>query len=97
MDTEAAVQALILAASDRADLELKLRQEAWRDGWRAACDHLGDLYEAGYADGILLRKRAEHDTVRELQAELRRWDGLREHFGDPRPDDIQPARKAGAA
>ena len=91
-----AVMAYVLADSDRGDRELAARLEAWRDGWRAACDHLGDLYEAGYADGILLRKRAEHGTVRALAAELRRWDGLREHFGDPRPDDIQPRTQEGA-
>jgi hypothetical protein len=97
MEIDPAAAGLILAASDHADHQLEARLEAWRDGWRAACAHLGERYEAGVADGILLAKQVEHGTVRQLALELRRWDGLREHFGDPRPGDIQPHRRAGAA
>ena len=98
MTDDRTIIAYVLADSDRADRELALRLEAWRDGWRAACQHLGDRYEEGFADGLLYRKQLEHATVAELRGELARWDGRREDFGKPRPGDIQPrTRQAGAA
>ena len=97
MSIDQAVQALILTVSDRADIELKLRLEAWRDGWRACQQAQQNTYEQGYTDAQLDLKSIQHGIIRDLQLELRRWDGLREHFGDPRPGDIQPrVRRAGA-
>ena len=98
MSTDQAIEALILAQSDRADAELTLRLEAWRDGWRACQQHQGGAYEAGFADGILAYKHAQHGLVTSLRGHLIRWDGLREHFSRPRPGDKQPAtRRPGAA
>jgi hypothetical protein len=95
MSTDQAIQALILTASDRADLELTLRLEAWRDGWRACQQAQDNAYEHGYTDAQLDYKTIQHAAVRELALELARWDGPREHFARPRPDDVQPrARQA---
>jgi hypothetical protein len=92
-DLDQAIKAYVLAGSDRADLELALRLQAWRDGWRACGIHQGGQYEAGYADGILAFKAAQHGTVKGLHYELARWDGPRENFADPRPGDF-PGRGA---
>jgi hypothetical protein len=87
-DLDQAAVAYVLAGSDRADLELALRLEAWRDGWRACDTHQGDQYDAGFMAGILAFKAAQHGTIKALAHELARWDGPREHFADPRPTDF---------
>lgn len=97
MSTGEAVQALILAESNYRDLELKLRHEAWRDGYRAGRTELEGAYIRGYTDAVADLKAIQHGIVRNLQLELRRWDGPRENFGAPRPADRHPHRPAGAA
>jgi len=88
-DIDTAARAIVLAGSDRADLDLALRLEAWRDGWRACDAAQGAQYEAGFHDGILAFKAAQHGTVKALRHELARWDGTREQFADPRPGDYK--------
>jgi hypothetical protein len=94
-DLDTAIKAYILAGSDRADLELAARLEAWRDGWRARGIAQDGAWEAGYAAGILAFKAAQHGIVKALRLELARWDGPRADFGKPRPGDYPG--KAGAA
>jgi hypothetical protein len=82
---------------DRRQLGLQRRLDAWRNGWRACEVQLCNAYEAGYADGAMALKRAQHDTVALLRDELAiaaadetRWGpGGRERFGGPRPGDHQ--------
>jgi hypothetical protein len=78
-----------LAYSDERDLELRLRLAAWRDGWRACQQHLGDTYEDGYTDAQLDVKKIHHGVVHDLRQHLTTWDGLRENFSQPRPGDYQ--------
>jgi hypothetical protein len=70
---------------------------AWREGYRAAEQAHADDYSAGYVDGLLGRKRLEHDAVEAARIELARWgpEG-REHFGDQRPGDY-PGRGGASA
>ncbi len=63
----------LLDRSAERDLWQRRLLEAWTDGWRVCEAAQGDVYERGYVGGILLRKRVEHDTVRLLRLELRRW------------------------
>jgi hypothetical protein len=87
-DLDTAIRAYVLTGSDRADLELALRLEFWRDGWRACAQAHGDTWEAGFAAGILTFKAAQHGTVKALRHELARWDGPRQNFSQPRPGDF---------
>ncbi len=86
----AAVRAYVLAEADRIERETAWQLAAWRDGWRACEIHHGDAYEAGFADGIMAVKRAQHDAYRLTQTDVARWGrGGREHFADPRPGDFR--------
>jgi hypothetical protein len=75
---------LLLALSDERDLQLRLRLDAWRDGYRAG-------HEAGRRDGFVAAvdgyKAAQQKAVRDLDAYLTRWDGPRGDFARPRPGD----------
>jgi hypothetical protein len=84
----AAIRNWWLAESDRREREEQRRLQAWRDGWNA-CEHaLGDTYEAGFADGILALKQAQHDAYKLTEIEIARWGPRgREHFADPQPGD----------
>jgi hypothetical protein len=62
-----------LSLSDERDLNLRLGDASWRSGWRAAELHLGDQYAAGWHDGVLAYKRAEHGIVDDLRREAARW------------------------
>lgn len=79
--------AQLLAESDLRELELRLRLDAWAEGFAAAAAQFADHYQRGFADGIAAYKAAEHGIVRNVRAELARWDGPREDFGKPRPGD----------
>lgn len=88
MTAEQAVRAYILADSARADRELAARLAAWSDGWRACETRNDDQYQAGYIDGLLDRKHAQHDMVAQLRLDQARWGpGGRGRFADPRPGD----------
>jgi hypothetical protein len=60
----------------------------WRDGWRACEIVHGDVYERGFAEGVLAYKRAQHDAHRLVELEMARWGGWREDFGRARPGDF---------
>lgn len=79
----------LLEWSDAMDAQLTLRLAAFREGWRAAEQaHAGD-YDLGFVDGLLRRKRMEHDEVDAAELEARRWGRAgRAHFADPRPGDF---------
>jgi hypothetical protein len=102
MTTAEAPRTAWLALSDERDLHLRLRLEAWRDGYRAAA---AAQFEAGYVAAVADVKAAEHALYNHLrkvrEVEERRWGpGGRARFGDPRLDDKQPScrpRKDGAA
>ena len=80
--------AALLELSDERDQWEQITATAYREGWRAAeQEHVGD-YAAGYHDGLLGRKRFEHQLVEEAELELLRWGpGGPGHFGDPQPGD----------
>jgi hypothetical protein len=86
MSTDEAVRAFV-AYSDEHDLQLAARLAAWRDGWQACETHLGDQYEAGYAQAQADFKALQHGTIRDLTQHVTTWDGLRQHFARPRPGD----------
>ena len=78
----------LLELSDERDQWERLCLAAYREGWNASERAHADDYGTGYYDGILDRKRFEHQLVEEAELELLRW-GLNgpERFGDPRPGD----------
>jgi hypothetical protein len=83
----------LLELSDLLDGQLRMRLAAFREGYELG----GEAgYQAGYVDGILARKHAQHQLVEDLAVYLRRWDGRREDFGKPRPGDY-PGRGGAAA
>lgn len=84
---DAGILARVLALSDERDLQLNLRLADWRRGWAAAVAHLGDVYEAGWVDGILARKGIGHAIVEAARLDAARWGGPRERFGEARPGD----------
>ena len=86
--TDTADIATVLALSDERDQQLTLRLAAWREGYAAAAAQFTDHYERGWADAALALKAAQHEVVSDLALELRRWDGLRERFADPRRGDF---------
>jgi hypothetical protein len=73
-----------LRLSDERDLHLRLRLDAWRDGYRIGHER---GYDCGYLDGIAARKHAQHLLVDLIGRHLARWDGLRRDFGKPRPGE----------
>jgi hypothetical protein len=77
----------LVEQSNLLDLTLKLRLAAWRDGYRAAAAQFEACYERGYTDAQLDYKAIHHGVIHDLRQHLRTWDGLRTHFGDPRPGD----------
>lgn len=84
---------VFLALSDERDQWSRYAQQQWLDGYAAAeAAHAGD-YSAGYLDGILRRKHAEHDHVEYELLQFLRWGpGGPEHYGDPRPGDFPGGR-----
>ena len=88
MTPDPAVTALILAASDHADLQLKLRLEAFREGWRACEQAQGDAYRRGVYDGAIARKRAEHLLVTIARLQAARYGPRSRQATDPRPEDF---------
>ena len=89
--------AVLLALSDERDAHLAARLAAWREGFAAGqAAHAGD-YPAGYVDGALARKHAQHDAVEYARVLAARWGpGGRDHFAGPRPGDY-PGGPAGLA
>jgi hypothetical protein len=80
----------LLEESDERDSWLRRVLEAERRGYDRGVSSMADEYAHGWADGILARKRAEHEIVDEIRLEIARWGpGGREHFADPRPDDFR--------
>jgi hypothetical protein len=78
----------LLELSDERDRWERLCAAAYREGWQAAEQARADDYGTGYYDGILGRKRFEHQLAQEAELELLRWGpGGPEHFGDLRPGD----------
>lgn len=78
----------LLDLSDERDQWHRLANDMWREGWQAAEQARAGDYGAGYYDGILGRKRFEHQLAEEAELELFRWGPRgREHFADPRPGD----------
>lgn len=87
----------VLALSDERDQWERLIEQAWRDGYRAAEQAHADDYSAGVTDGVLARKRAQHDIVEMARTDVAQWGPAgREHFGEPRPGDY-PGGAAGIA
>jgi hypothetical protein len=87
----------LLAMSAERDRQLRLRNEAWLDGYAAGA--VGQ-FDAGYAAAIADVKAAQHALYNHLRGgrelEERRWGpGGRAHFADPRPGDY-PGKKATA-
>jgi len=63
---------------------------AWREGFAAGELAHADDYAAGFHDGALARKHAQHDLVEMARLDAARWGPLgREHFGDQQPGDYQ--------
>src|SRR5947208_13457843 len=63
----------VLAESELRDLELRLRLDAWADGYRVGAD---GQFSAGYAAAVADMKAAEHaiwNHVRHLPTEAERW------------------------
>jgi hypothetical protein len=65
---------------------------AYREGWRAAELAHADDHGRGYGDGVLARKRAQHDLFDAAKVYARRWtvrgeQRTRATFGRPHPDD----------
>jgi uncharacterized protein CbrC (UPF0167 family) len=89
--------AWILASSDYADREHDARLAYWRDGYAAGLAAAASAYDDGYTDAMLGLKHIQHDIVTEMRHYLTAWNGLRQHFGRPRPGEKQPCRPAGAA
>jgi len=56
----------LLDLSDERDLHLRLRLAAWREGFAAGRASMADEVDLAYVDGLLRRKRIEHDQVRAL-------------------------------
>lgn len=84
----AAAVAEVHEMSDLMDKQLALRLTAYREGWQAAeLAHAAD-YDAGYVDGLLGLKHAQHDAVEAAKLDALRW-GPRghEHYSDPRLSD----------
>lgn len=80
----------LLALSDERDLWQRRITQAYREGFAAAERAHANDYRNGHHDGILGRKRFEHEWVEEARLELARWGpGGPEHFGDPRPGDYR--------
>ena len=82
----------LLELSDERDAQLRLRLDAWRDGWRADETREGDRYEAGFADGAMALKDVQHDIYQGIRQERERWavrgePRTREAFGRPHPGD----------
>jgi hypothetical protein len=92
----------LLALSDERDLWRARCDAFWRQGYRLGHeDGWQEGYEQAHADRDVLwhemasrvARGANDPTFAEL--ELRRWGpGGREHFGDPRPGDRHPGRRA---
>jgi hypothetical protein len=92
----------LFGRSGERDLQLRLRLAAWREGWRACQDAMGDVYEAGFTAGIAAYKAAQHDAVRLVELDARRWElrgepRTRSGFARPHPDDYPGQRGKGAA
>jgi hypothetical protein len=78
-----------LLAAERAAFH-RGAEYGWRLGYEASCR---DQEAAWRAVAGRVARGASNPTFAEL--ELRRWGpGGREHFGDPRPDDRHPGRRA---
>ena len=85
--------AAVLELSDERDVHLRLRREAFREGWQAAEVAHADDYNRGYHDGVLRRKHAEHEAVEALRLYLRRWElrggrRTRATFAEAHPADF---------
>lgn len=78
----------LLSRLGEREMWLRHMDASWRDGYAAGRASRADDYEAGFADGCMAHKRAQHDVHRLVQLETARWDGWRENFGDPRPGDF---------
>lgn len=91
--TEAGVAAL-LDRLDADELNQRRFQNFWHAGWTACEFFLSDRYEAGFADGVMALKRAQHDAHRLAELDALRWSvrgepRSREDFGDPHPGDYR--------
>lgn len=64
------IAALLAADSD----PLPMRKMYWRMGYAAAELAHADDYEAGYHDGVMAFKAAQHDAHRLVQLEGKRWE-----------------------
>lgn len=62
--------AAVLDLSDERDAELELRHRAYQEGHMEGSRA---QWDEGYAAAVADMKRAQHDTVTELQLDLRRW------------------------
>ena len=87
-------QEAILAMSDERDQALARILAAHREGYYAAWQDGADRYNAGFYDGAIRRKHAEHDVVGAQRVENARWELRGEHrtretFADPHPDDYK--------
>lgn len=77
-------------------LERRLRNN-WLAGFAASEMAHRDDYEAGFHDGVIARKTAEHDAHRLAEDDARRWVvhgeiRTRQTFGQPHRDDFPGAR-----
>ncbi len=86
--------AAVLERSDERDRYTQRIIDAWRDGYAAAEAAHADDYEAGFADGAMALKAAQHDACRLAELEARRWSlrgepRTRQSFAQPHPADYQ--------
>jgi hypothetical protein len=80
-----------LKLSGLLDASLRLRLDAYREGWTRG---RADGYQAGYVTGILARKHADRDVYEGLQLLARQWElrgekRTRATFAQPHKDDFQ--------
>ena len=68
--------------SDLLDGQLRMRLQAFREGWRAAELAHADDYDRGYSDAIADVKRIQHATVKLLAPGGAAWlDSVKRHGG----------------
>jgi hypothetical protein len=80
----------LLAISMPDPREDQLRRLEHAETWAAG---YAEGERAGFARAVREYKRAQRGAIADLELHLRRWDGPRERFADPRPADF-PGREA---
>jgi hypothetical protein len=86
--------ACVLAMSDERDAWQQVALQREREGFQRGAEAASERYEAGFADGCLSLKHAQHDLVQAAEAEAGRWSvrgepRTRETFADAHPGDYE--------